>query len=218
MATFSADMRPNQTMLKIRWLSKAAGSVFVLCTASSHAAIFCMTEQNFAVPQDGEGAYINFVTGIHGGSEGAVPGFDFDPYASQTSDPANQLKFYWGSESNNGAGVVTTGDTYAVLAAGDVVGPASIFSRAGFTGVTTAWQVGVTAGYLGVRFTNEASNTLTYGWVHLTTNAPLGFPMTVLDWCYQDLGSAITIPQVGTDRIYCDGFDDVACAAIASSD
>ncbi|MEO5558926.1 MAG: hypothetical protein ABIO49_04070 [Dokdonella sp.] len=204
-------------MLKIRWLSAAAASVFALFTAPSRAVIICMAEQNIAVPQDGEGAYINFVTGMHGGSQGAVPGFDFDPYASQASNPSNQLKFYWGSASNNGAGVVTTGDTYAVLTAGNAIGPASIFSRAGFTGVTTAWQAGVTVGYLGTRFTNETTNTLTYGWVHLTTSAPLGFPMNVLDWCYEDGGSAITVPQLDIDRIYCDGFDDLACAGIATA-
>ena len=173
-----------------------------------------MTDQNIAVPQDGEGAYINFVTGVHAGSEGAVPGFDFDPYAAQNSDPTNQLKFYWGGASNSGAGVVSAGDTYAVLAAGDSIGPTSTFSRAGFTGITTAWQAGVAAGYLGTRFTNEATSLLTYGWVHLTTNAPLGFPMTVLDWCYEDDGGAITIPRVETDRVFCDGFDDIACIGI----
>ncbi|MEO5624454.1 MAG: hypothetical protein ABIQ70_00420 [Dokdonella sp.] len=174
-----------------------------------------MAEQNILIPQDGEGAYINFVSGLHAGSQGAVPGFDFDPYASQASDPVNQLKFYWGSSSNNGAGAVTTGDTYAVLTPAETVGPDSLFSRAGFTGVTTAWQAGVVAGYLGVRFTNEATSNLTYGWVHMTTMAPLGFPMTVLDWCYEEDGSAITIPHLETDGIYCDGFDDVACAQTA---
>lgn len=99
-------------MLKLRWLSATAGCVFALLTAPSRAAIVCMAEQNILIPQDGEGAYINFVSGLHAGSQGAVPGFDFDPYASQASDPVNQLKFYWGSSSNNGAGAVTTGDTY----------------------------------------------------------------------------------------------------------
>ncbi|MEO6688413.1 MAG: hypothetical protein ABIS07_16055, partial [Dokdonella sp.] len=183
-------------MLKIRWLSAVAGSMLALIATPSRATIVCMTEQNIAIPQNGEGAYINFVSGVHAGSEGAVPGFDFDPYASQASQPVNQLKFYWGPSSKSGAGVVTSGDTYAVLFEGDTIGSGSLFSRAGFTGVTTAWQAGVTSGYLGLRFTNEATSTLTYGWVHLTTTAPLGFPMTVLDWCYEDDGSAITIPHV----------------------
>ncbi|MEO7325287.1 MAG: hypothetical protein ABIW82_10715 [Dokdonella sp.] len=196
-------------------MSATAGLVLALFTGPTRAVIVCMTEQNIPIPQDGEGAYINFVNGAHAGSEGAVPGFDFEPYASQASEPANQLRFYLGSSGNNGAGAVTSGDTYAVLAAGDTIGADSLFSRAGFTGITTAWQAGVTAGYLGVRFTNEATSNLTYGWVHLTTMAPLGFPMTVLDWCYEDDGSAITIQQVETDRIYCDGFDDVACSQIA---
>ncbi len=91
MMPFSAGKSPNQMMLKLRWLSATAGSVFTLLTAPSRAAIVCMAEQNISIPQDGEGAYINFVSGLHAGSQGAVPGFDFDPYASQASDPVNQL-------------------------------------------------------------------------------------------------------------------------------
>lgn len=200
--------------MSIRFRPPAAVA-FALCLALPTAAVaevVCMTQQNIEIPQNGEGVYVNLVTGAHAGSEGAVPGFDFDPYAAQNSDPANQLKFYWGSSSNGGAGVASAGDTYAVLAPGDTIGAASPFTRAGFTGDTSAWQAGVEGGYLGVRFRNEATDTIDYGWVRLSTTAPLGFPATILDWCYEDAGDGITIPPDSDDAIFCDGFDDTACA------
>jgi len=190
-----------------------ATTLLSLLPSSALAAVVCMTDQNLAVPQDSEGVYINLVTGDNAGSESAVPGFDFDPYAAVSTNPTLQLKFYWGSASNNGAGVASAGDAYAVLAGGDVIDAGSPFTRAGFSGDTSAWQAGV-EGYLGMRFTNEATATLTYGWVRLSTTAPLGFPATVLDWCYEDSGAGITIPAApDDDRVFCDGFDGLTCQA-----
>jgi hypothetical protein len=190
-----------------------AAALLLLLPSSVLAAAICSTAQNLAVPQDDEGVYINFVTGQNAGSEGAVPGFDFDPYAAVSTDPSLQLKFYWGSSSNNGAGVASAGDSYAVLAGGDRVDADSLFTRMGFSGDTSAWQAGVD-GYLGVRFTNEATAVLTYGWVHLATTAPVGFPATVLDWCYEDSGAGIAIPAApDNDFVFCNGFDDSACPA-----
>ena len=176
-------------------------------TCGTQAATVCRTDANLDVPADGEGLYVNFVTGVSARSEGQVPGFDLDVYAMQVSNPAGQMKFYWGPSNNPGAGVVTSGDTYAVLAEGDTVGPASTFSRAGAGGVTTAWQAGVT-GFLGTRFRDEAAgNAVHYGWVRLATTAPLGFPATIRDWCYDDAGEAIVISI--PDTIFADGFEAV---------
>lgn len=178
------------------------------------AEVVCMPEQNIEVPQSGEGVYVNLMTGEHAGAESQVPGFDFDPYAAQNSEPVNQLKFYWGASSNGGAGVASAGDTYAVLAPGDMIGADSLFTRAGFTGDTSAWQAGVADGYLGVRFKNETTAAINYGWVHLSTTAPLGFPATILDWCYEDGGGEIAIPEAPSDTIFCDDFDGLACPAV----
>jgi hypothetical protein len=178
------------------------------------AGLACMPEQNLDVPQSGEGLYINLVNGDSGTAEAQVPGFDFDPYASQNSDPADQLKFYWGPSSNGGAGVATSGDVYAVLLVGATIGPDSLFTRAGFAGDTSAWQAGVIGGYLGARFTNEAAGILNYGWIRLDSSAPLGFPLTVVDWCYEDSGAPITIEAQPADNVFCDGFEGVACPVL----
>lgn len=198
-------------MHQIRFETRLA-LVVALMPAPAFAAVVCSGSLELAVPQSGEGLYINLVTGVSGESEGQVPGFDVDPYAAQNSEPANQLKFYWGPSSNGGAGVASTGDTYAVLQPGATIGPDALFTRAAFTGDTSAWQAGVAEGYLGMRFTNEAAGLLNYGWLRLRSSAPLGFPLSVVDACYDDSGAALTIAEPATDVVFCDGFEGAACA------
>jgi hypothetical protein len=171
------------------------------------AALVCFDAQDLAVPATSEGLYVNFSTGVSGTSESAVPGFDFDPYAAVSSTPADQLRFYWGSATTGNAGVASSGDRYALLPAGSVVGPASLFTRAGFTGDTSVWTSAATTGHLGMRFRNEGTGTINYGWVTLTTTPPLGFPMTIHGWCYDDTGSSVAIAPVSTgDPIFSDAF------------
>ncbi len=74
--------------------------------------------------------------------------------------------------------MASAGDTYALLGSGAVIGPASLFTRAAFAGDTSVWQAGAT-GYLGMRFRLEPGTEIRYGWVLLSTTAPLGFPATI---------------------------------------
>jgi hypothetical protein len=163
-----------------------------------------MTDLN--VPATTEGLYVNLVTGVSGTSEGAVPGFDVNLYAAASTNPSGQLRFYWGPESTGGAGVASSGTVYAVLGPNVTIGPESLFTRAAFTGDTSAWQVGTT-GFLGLRARDEAADRIVYGWLSLSTSAPLGFPATINGWCLEDSGSPITIPDPRPDGIFLDGFE-----------
>lgn len=192
-------------------LTAPALVMLALMPGAATAAVVCHADANLTVPQTSEGLYINFVTRVSGLTEASVPGFDFDPYAAANSVPdSDQLRFYWGPATTNNGGVASSGNTYAVLLPGDSIGPASTFTRAAFTGDTTAWQAGQNGAYLGARFRNEATSVMNYGWVRLKTTAPLGFPLSVLDWCYDDSGAAITIPQPLPDQIFLDGFEVTA--------
>lgn len=192
--------------------------LLLLASCVASASVVCSSTESIPVPQNGEGIYINLANGQHGPTEGSVPGFDFNPYAQQTSTPPLQLRFYWGPSANNGAGVASVGATYAVLGAGERIDANSLFTRMGATGDTSAWQAGVAQGFLGVRFTIEPTATLVYGWVRLSTTAPLGFPATVTDWCYEESGSGITIATDTIDAVYCDGFDGTACEVAPGDD
>jgi hypothetical protein len=57
----------------------------------------------------------------------------------------------------------------------------------------TNW-IGGTDGYIGVAFYNEGTGAVNYGYLHLTTSGPLGFPAEVHDWAYDSSGASITIP------------------------
>ncbi|MEO8670413.1 MAG: hypothetical protein ABI411_03795 [Tahibacter sp.] len=167
-----------------------------------HAATICTQGANLDIPATSEGLYLNLLNGLSGPTEGSVPGFDIDIYTPANASPPGQLKFYWGSASTGGAGVVTAGDAYAVLGIGQTIGPGSVFSRAAFSGDTSAWQAGASA-YLGMRFRNEATAVTNYGWLLLSTAAPVGFPATIRGWCIEDAGAPITTPG---DSIFVDGF------------
>ncbi len=174
--------------------------------ASAHAAVICSPMTNLDVPATSEGLYLNLITGVSGVRESDAPGFDIDIYAAVSTNPTGQLKFYWGPASNGGAGVVSSGAAYAVLAPNVTIGPDSAFTREGFTGDTSAWQAG-TSGYLGMRFRDETAATIVYGWLALSTTAPLGFPATIEGWCYEDSGAAIVTPDPRPDEIFASGFE-----------
>lgn len=185
---------------------RALLSAVLAAAAPVHAAVVCFNGQDLSIPATTEGLYINFLTGVHAGTEAGAPGFDFDPYASASTAPPDDLRFYWGAAATGNAGVASSGAIYAVLPAGSVIGPSSPFTRDGFSGDTSAWTSGVTMGYLGMRFRNEAAGAIHYGWVQMTTTPPRGFPMTVHGWCFEDSGAAIAIGPV-SDAIFGNGFD-----------
>jgi hypothetical protein len=195
-------MRPTVFVPSI--LVLVAGGV---ASSLARAEVLC-TNTALAIPADGEGLYVNLMTGISGRTEALAPGFDIDIYASSNSEPPGQLKFYWGTAVNGGAGVVTTGDHYAVIGTDSVVDATALFTRAGFTGDTSDWQAG-TVGYLGVRFKNETTSTINYGWVLLSTTAPLGFPATIHGWCYENSGVGIATPSTSADLLFADGFEEL---------
>jgi hypothetical protein len=183
-------------------LLRTAAASLALLTLPAAAAIVCDTDAELAIPATTEGFYINLLTGVAAPTEGGAPGFDFNPYAAASTTPADQLRFYWGSASTGNGGVVTSGDSYAVLAPGETIGPGQSYSRAAITGDVSAWLAGVVRGHLGLRFRNEQSGQLNYGWIVLSTSPGLGFPATVHGWCFDDSGAAIVIP----DAIFADAF------------
>lgn len=142
------------------------------------------------VTQSGDGSAFDFATG------------DYHPYdGSLVSDDVNlydygdgSLSAYWYGDlvppPLQAGGVADSNGKTKVLHSGDVVGPDS---PVGGSAIMTNWLGGVD-GYVGVVFYNESTGALNYGYLHLVTSAPLGFPAQVLDWAYDSSGAAITIP------------------------
>ncbi len=88
-------------------------------------------------------------------------------------------------------GVADAGGNVAVLHSGAIVGPGSSYTNSSY--YLMNWLDG-TDGYLGIAFRNEETGQLNYGYIHLTTTGPLGFPARVLEYAYDKTGAAIRIP------------------------
>lgn len=179
--------------------------VALLAATPAHAAQICFFGQDIDVPATIEGIYLNLQNGMRGFTEGSVPGFDFNPYAAPGA--SNGLRFYWGATAAGNAGVASSGNIYAVLPSASVIGAANPYTDSGSAGTTANWTAGVTSGFLGVRFRNEITGLINYGGLHISTTAPLGFPMTVHSWCYEDSGGTAVIGPLPLDELFDDGFD-----------
>lgn len=168
----------------------AGALVLTLASTSSMAAIVC-TSPALSVPANIDGVYLNLVTGAQGTSGGAVAGWDINLY--QTG--ASALYFFWPSTPATSHGGVATGTVYDALTAGAPIGVAQTYivsSGGGGPAPFVNWQTTQTGRYLGVRFWNEATSAINYGWIQLDTGASAGYPATINQYCYENTGADIT--------------------------
>ena len=111
-------------------------------------------------------------------------------------DDGTGLQVYWYNDVlppsvRTHVGGVAAGGNYTILQSGATIGPASTFSNS--ISAMTNWWGGVD-GYIGVKFYNSQTSALNYGYIHVTTTSPIGFPAEVLDYGFDNTGAAITIP------------------------
>lgn len=173
-----------------RTLGLSAGAVVLsLASSASMAAVVC-SPAAVPVPANIDGVYLNLVTNATGTSGGGVAGWDINLY--QTG--ASALYFFWPTPATS-AGGVATGTVYDRLASGAPIGASQTYIQAAGGGGPAAyanWQVAGTGGFLGIRFNNEATSTLNYGWLQLDTGASGGFPATINQYCYDNTGAQIS--------------------------
>ncbi|HEX5122587.1 MAG TPA: hypothetical protein VFV97_05005 [Rhodanobacteraceae bacterium] len=140
------------------------------------------------VQDDGDGSTFDFVTGVWG------------VYDAGRIDDINLYNFgdgmyvYWYGDAVSLAvgGVVDSGGVdFAVLESGDTIGPDSVISAGSIA--MTNW-IGGADGYIGIAFQNEDTGALNYGYIHMTTSSPDGFPAHAIEYAYNRVGDPITIP------------------------
>ena len=158
---------------------------------SAKAAIVYSGPLTLAIPNSIDGLYINFVTGVTGSSGTAVPGYDFNPYNNGAG-----LTFY-GASSPSGILASRTPGTNAVAQRLTLCAPISSASSFynPFQTQGTLFQNTGTA-YVGLRFQNEATLTVDYGWALISTTAASGFPATILGYAYENTGAGIAAGAV----------------------
>ena len=179
-----------------RLTSRAAvvleAAALCLGSTSAMAAVVCSSAP-VSVPANLDGVYLNIATGATGTSGSGVSGWDINLY--QTG--ASALYFFWSATPTNSYGGVATGTVYDSLTAGATVSSAQTYSTAtggGGPANFVNWQTTTaqTGRYLGVRFYNEATSAINYGWLQMDTGATNGFPATINQFCYENTGAAIT--------------------------
>ena len=139
-----------------------------------------------AVPNTFGGVYLNFLSGAS--ATGAFAGWDFNPVG-----PDN-LAFYWQSTpaASHGGVAAAAAGPFLDLAPGTTISGASLFT-ATTDGATGSPFRTVGTHILGVRFFNEATSAINFGYVTIMTGAN-GFPATIVSYSYENSGGAITIP------------------------
>ena len=162
------------------------------CVGGDNPDIVASGPINHAIQADIDGTSVDWISGqIH---DADIPGTHFNPYHN-----GDQLTFWWNTGADGIAGVASNvgSSDFLVLASGAVVGPAATWSTTNNPG-PAAWAAGAT-GHLGFRFNcatlpTAPPNGICYGYVHLSTTAPDGFPATILDYAYDRSGAEITVP------------------------
>lgn len=174
--------------------TKAALIAIAACVASpvAMAAIVCNSVTTpLAIPNNIDGVYINLVTGATGTAGGATAGWDVNMYATGTP---SGLYFFWPGAPANSFGGVAAGTVYSYLADGATIGPAQTYivsSGGGGEPPFANYRVTQSGGNLGVRFFNEATAAINYGWIEMSTTATSGFPASITGFCYENTGQAI---------------------------
>lgn len=162
------------------------------------AAQAAVISVNFAgapvvVPNNIDGIYFNFVTGARSVTE--ITGYDFNPYNNGAG-----LTFY-GAASPSGIMATGTPGTSAqasVLAFGSLISAAGQFNQY----QTRGDNFNITGQeYVGLRFLNEATGIVNYGWALLSTTAGNGFPAAVLGYGYENTGLSITAGQTAVAAV-----------------
>jgi hypothetical protein len=151
-----------------------------------------------AVVEDANGSSWDFVTQSFHGYDPGITSDDINLYELVGGPEGDGMYVYWYGDvvppefTDLVGGVVdASGVDFAVLHSGDSIGPDAVVS-AGST-LMASW-IGGSDGYVGIAFYNESTHAVNYGYLHMTTAGPLGFPAEVHDWAYDSSGAAITIP------------------------
>ena len=140
------------------------------------------------IPSGLDGIYLNFVSGATSTTSAPLAGWDFNPYSN-----GDGLRFF-GPDFPNGQGTLVSGSTALALLGGEAIGSGGIYQPGQALG-TNFLITGIS--YAGLRFQNEATGQLNYGWAKLRTTATTGFPAAILGYAYENTGAPIiaAIPE-----------------------
>ncbi|MBD8532556.1 MULTISPECIES: PEP-CTERM sorting domain-containing protein [unclassified Massilia] len=168
-------------------LAGAVASLFLAPAAQAAVVSVSFANAPVAVPNNIDGVYFNFVTGARGTTE--IAGYDFNPYNNNSG-----LTFYAAAAPSGilATGTPGTSAEARVLSFGDLISASGQYNQ--FQTRGTAFNV-TGQEYVGLRFLNESTGIVNYGWALMSTTAGNGFPASVLGYGYENTGLSITAGQ-----------------------
>jgi len=177
------------------------GNAITIQVAAPTNGLITWSGLDHAVPTTGAGTLFNPITGEFDDTVSHwTAGWDFLFWPTGGSS-APTLAVDAIFNDLNVASMFVTDDNGMVVALhpGDTIGPDS--NLMGSQTLTPEWLAGADA-YVGVKLPcgsnllpHPVDGGACYGYIHLSTTAPGGFPATVLDMSFDGDGNAITIPQ-----------------------
>ena len=176
-----------------RWFRVICSFYALIAGASSLAVPVDSGSLAVVVPNNLSGISYNVVTGATGNDTSPPSGWDINFYSTS---PTPALALFWPTTPANSHGGVAAGAAYAALETGAVVGPSRTFiTTAGATAFAN-FQTPTGRKTLGIRFFNDASGALHYGYIVIDTTASNGFPATIRRIVYEGTpNTAITVPN-----------------------
>ncbi len=189
-------MKSNKVSLAAKVALYTVGAAALTGEATTaHSAIIYADPADITVPNNIGGVYLNLTTGQ--ASTSSIPGYDLNPFAVTAG-----MSFL---TPMDGGGVLAntaspSGQAVA-LAAGALIGADSPY-RVG-AAIASNFRVTGTE-FLGLRFVNDTTGAINYGWVEFTTTGDTGFPATINRFAYENTGASIlagqsaAVPEPGT--------------------
>jgi hypothetical protein len=161
----------------------AASALTAGAAVKCEAAIIYSGLIDIPIPATTDGIYLNLHTGAT--STTGFAGFDFSPYKNTAG-----LVFFSPSRAEGTlAESSAPGSPARRLTGSEFIGAGGTYNGGQAPG--TAFFSGGSAS-VGIRFFNEATGMINYGWVRLTTTSGNGFPATIRDYAYENSGAGIS--------------------------
>jgi len=188
---------PTKSVSAAKWcLPVFLGAATLLQSQTASAAVVYSGILNHPVPVTNQGTVVNFITGVvQNGAASGVPGWDVNPYGTSANNVALLASAGTGIMRNPGAGTSTFRTN---LALGTVVSPSAFFygNSAAVIGTAVGQWTANSEGCFGLKFTNETTGAIHYGFMALRIGAN-ATDRTIVGYAYESVpGVAITVMHI----------------------